>query len=152
MPHLIANHIFIPEIARLLAEGKEVMFTPTGDSMRPFIEGGKDTVVLVKKEVIRVGDICLARMPMLPGADVPKYVLHRVIEVRENEIVLQGDGNLRGMERCAKEDVYGTVIGIRTPWGKKKWLTNGRIWRTLCRPRWFWLKVYRHSILKYAYS
>ena len=152
MPHLIANHIFIPEIARLLDEGKEVMFTPTGDSMRPFIEGGKDTVVLVRKDMIRVGDICLAQMPLLPGTDIPKYVLHRVIEVRDEEVVLQGDGNLHGVEYCAKKDVYGTVTSIRTPWGKKKWLTGGWIWRTLCHPRWFWLKVYRHSILKYAYS
>ena len=33
----IANDILIPEIERLLKDGKEVRFTPSGVSMRPFI-------------------------------------------------------------------------------------------------------------------
>ena len=42
----IANEILIPELARLLATGKEVRFTPSGVSMRPFIEGDRDSVIL----------------------------------------------------------------------------------------------------------
>ena len=38
----LPNEIFIPEITRLVSEGKQVVFTPTGVSMRPFIEGGVD--------------------------------------------------------------------------------------------------------------
>lgn len=46
MPHTVPNEILVPEIGRLLKEGKEVRFTPTGVSMRPFIEGGRDSVIL----------------------------------------------------------------------------------------------------------
>ena len=59
----IANDILIPELARLLAEGKEVRFTPSGVSMRPFIEGDRDSVVL--SPIVgqpRVGDILLVRI------------------------------------------------------------------------------------------
>lgn len=43
MGHIVANDILIPEIAQMLAEGREVRFTPTGNSMRPWIEGGRDS-------------------------------------------------------------------------------------------------------------
>ena len=57
----VANDILIPELARLLAEGKEVRFTPSGVSMRPFIEGDRDSVILATlKRAPRRGDILLA--------------------------------------------------------------------------------------------
>ncbi|MBQ7192486.1 MAG: S24/S26 family peptidase [Paludibacteraceae bacterium] len=151
MNHLIANHILIPEIGRMLAEGKRVLFTPTGDSMRPFIEGGQDKVVLLKKQKVRVGDICLAQLPAYPDQQLC-FVLHRVVAVQGEQVTMKGDGNIRGEEHCMKNDILGTVVRIETPWGHRKWITNGWIWRTLCRPRWFWLKVYRHTIRKYMYN
>ena len=58
MPHQIANDILIPEMERMLNEGREVLFTPSGVSMRPFIEGGRDSVVLRRPSApIRRGDI-----------------------------------------------------------------------------------------------
>ena len=57
----VEKDILIPFQAQLLSEQKEVLFTPAGVSMRPFIEGGKDSVVL--KSVTaepQVGDIILA--------------------------------------------------------------------------------------------
>lgn len=150
MPHVVANHILIPEIASLLREGKRVLFTPTGSSMRPFIEGGRDTVILELLPAVHKGDICLVQLP--GGDESSHYVLHRVIQVENGQVTLQGDGNLRGIEHCRIADVLGTVVRIQTPWGRTKPLTNGLLWRTLFRPRWFWLKVYRHTIVKYAYN
>ena len=64
----IANDILIPELARLLADGKEVRFTPSGVSMRPFIEGDKDSVVLAQlTRAPRVGDILLVQSETLCG-------------------------------------------------------------------------------------
>ena len=141
--HLVSNDILIPQFASLLQEGKRVEFTPTGVSMRPFIEGGKDTVVLQKQSMVRVGDICLVQLPS------STYVLHRVVRLSANQVTLQGDGNLRGEEHCSLSDVLGTVVSIRSPRGCRKPLTRGWCWRRLFRPRWFWLKVYRHSLLKF---
>ena len=74
MPHVVENDILIPEIRAILLEGRDVRFTPSGVSMRPFIEGGKDAVVLRHLPSVRVGDICLCDLG-------ERYVLHRVIAV-----------------------------------------------------------------------
>ena len=144
MPHIVENHILIPRIAELLKEGRSVDFTPTGNSMRPFIEGGKDTVTLRLKKEVKPGDICLAELPPREGSDIPVFVLHRVIRVDNDKVTLQGDGNLRGTECCGRKDVLGTVEMIIKPDGRQVKPSSGRGWRYLCRPRWFWLKLYRH--------
>lgn len=140
----LPNDILIPEIGRLLAEGYEVRFTPSGVSMRPYIEGGKDTVVLKRKGEIRVGDICLCRVG-------ERFVLHRVIAVSMGLVTLMGDGNLVGTESCPIEDVLGTVIRVENPAGRQKRLTDGRLWRFLLPLRRILLKLYRHSYLKLFY-
>ena len=71
---VLPNELVLEEAGRLLEEGREVSFTPLGDSMLPFIHGGKDTVTLKIVPNVDVGDIVLAR---LPG---PQYALHRVVD------------------------------------------------------------------------
>ena len=147
MPHVVDNHILIPQMAALLREGKQVRFTPTGNSMRPFIEGGTDTVVLRLKNKVKVGDMCLAAIPFKANNAQVIYVLHRVIRVKGNDITLQGDGNLRGYEYCTREDILGTVETIIKPDGRRVTPRNGWVWRWLCRPRSLWLKLYRHIFI-----
>ena len=142
----IANDILIPELARLIAEGKEVRFTPSGVSMRPFIEGDQDSVILkALTRPPRRGDILLAQVSTLCGNTT--YVLHRLIRI-ENEIyVLQGDGNLAGEERCALGDIIGRVTRIENPDGRRKMLTRGRLWFLLKPARKYLLKIYRHTMI-----
>lgn len=143
----IANDILIPELARLFAEGKEVRFTPSGVSMRPFIEGDQDSVILkALTRPPRRGDILLAQTQTLCGQTT--YVLHRLIRIENDTYVLQGDGNLAGEERCALGDIIGRVIRIETPTGRRKPLTRGYLWHLLKPVRNYLLKLYRHSILK----
>ena len=147
MTKKVENEILIPEMAELLAEGKDVCFTPTGVSMRPFIEGGRDSVTLRKLPQVRVGDIVLAAInhqSQITNHKSPKaFVLHRVIAVDGEHVTLQGDGNLSGTEQCATADVLGTVVRIETPRGRRKWLTKGRIWYWIRGGRKWWLKIYR---------
>lgn len=155
----IANDILIPELARLLAEGKEVRFTPSGVSMRPFIEGDRDSVILspiVSRP--RVGDILLVRIEnksQLPNLKSqipnPTYVLHRLIRIEGETFVLQGDGNLMGEETCTREGLIGRVTAIESPAGRRKPLTRGRLWHFLFPLRRWLLKIYRHSLLKWCY-
>ncbi len=147
----IANDILIPELARLLADGKEVRFTPSGVSMRPFIEGDKDSVVLAQlTRAPRVGDILLVQSETLCGKQT--YVLHRLVRVEHapqgESYILQGDGNLAGEERCEQGDIIGRVIAIETPSGRRKPLTKGRLWYALKPARKWLLKIYRHTLLK----
>ncbi len=136
----VENNILLPEIIAFLHEGKEVRFTPTGFSMRPFIEGERDTVVLRYIPTVRVGDIVLAS-PSHPLNH--KYVLHRVISVTDEYVTLQGDGNLSGTEQCSIEDIYGTVVLILDGNGRPKRLTRGRLWFYLRPCRRLLLKIYR---------
>ena len=134
------NDILIPEFERLLKAGHMVEFCPSGVSMRPFIEGGRDKVVLQNCTHPRVGMIVLAKVNEI-------YVLHRIYEIRGEEIVLRGDGNLVGEERCKAEDIIGCVAKIKAM-GKRKRVTRGRVWRhlPLFFKRWY-LKVYRIVVI-----
>ena len=142
----IANDILIPELARLIAEGKEVRFTPSGVSMRPFIEGDRDSVILTAlKTPPRRGDILLAQVQTLCGNTT--YVLHRLIRIENETYILQGDGNLAGEERCALGDIIGRVTRIENPAGRRKMLTRGRLWFLLKPARKYLLKIYRHTMI-----
>lgn len=139
MPHLVDNTVLIPEMVRLLHEGKSVTFTPTGVSMRPFIEGGQDSVLLTNVDTLRIGDIVLAQI------SPDHYVLHRLIALQGDQVTLMGDGNLFGQEHCSRSDVLAKVQQIISPKGHRKPITRGRLWLALLPIRRLLLKVYRHT-------
>lgn len=146
MTQTIENDILIPEIGAVLREGKQVRFTPLGVSMRPWIEGGRDSVVLKKLPQVRVGDMVLADLGT-------RFVLHRVVRVLQGtteEVILMGDGNIRGEEQCRIDAVLGTVICIEDPQGRRKPLTKGVIWRWLLPIRKYLLKIYRKIYLPHS--
>ncbi len=142
----VENDILIPELARLLNEGKEVRFTPAGVSMRPFIEGDKDSVILapLTRDPQR-GDILLAQVQTLCGRQT--YVLHRLIRVEGDQLTLMGDGNMAGTETCSRGDVIGIVRRIESPKGRRKLLTSGYVWYILRPLRKWLLKIYRKIVL-----
>ena len=150
----VANDILIPELARLLNEQKDVRFTPSGVSMRPFIEGDKDSVILASmNRQPQRGDILLAQVTAANGNKT--YVLHRLVRIENHQssiiYILQGDGNLSGEETCTRNDIIGRVIAIETPQGRRKRLTRGILWHRLLPLRRYLLKIYRHSWLKWKY-
>lgn len=137
----LPNEIFIPEIARLVDEGKQVVFTPTGVSMRPYIEGGADNVTLVRPDTLQVGDIVLAEI-------APQhYVLHRIYALQDETVTLMGDGNLQGEEHCSRSNVLAKVTAIHSPKGKSKPVTKAWLWRHILPLRRILLKIYRHTCI-----
>lgn len=133
----IDDRILIAEITSLLHEGREVEFTPTGNSMRPFIEGGKDSVTLIRSADIDVGDILLCRIE----PDI--FVLHRLIDIKANCLTLMGDGNLQGTEKCSRTDVIGKVIAIHRADGSNFQPSKARLWVKLLPIRRWLLYIYR---------
>lgn len=132
---IVPNTLILEEAGQLLNEGRTVRFTPLGSSMLPFIRGGRDSVVLAKKDTVEVGDIVLVR---LPG----RYVLHRVIALDGERVTLMGDGNIAGTEECTLADVMGTAIEIGR--GRRSVKPGkGRIWRALKPFRRYILAIYR---------
>ena len=129
----LPNEVMMESISSLLSEGREVRFTPKGESMGPFIEGGRDSVILCKVDDFGVGDIVLVRL--INGC----YVLHRIIEKSGERLTLMGDGNLKGTESALASDVIGMVTGIVKPNGKCVKPKKGRLW--------FWLLPFRSRLL-----
>lgn len=134
------SQIVMPEVSRLLQQGYIIEFTPQGTSMRPYIDGGRDTVILQKPHGnISAGDIVLAQV----GA---RYVLHRVIRRKGNHLTLRGDGNLQGEEHCLTSDVIGKAISIIRGQGehaREVELHRAFVWRHLPR----FVRKYRLKIM-----
>ena len=94
------------EIHHLVMEGRTVEIKARGSSMRPFIQGGRDSIVLGPAHGIRTGDILLCRIAQ------KDYVIHRLVRKEEDGLILMGDGNLKGTEHCTAEEVVAKAIRI----------------------------------------
>lgn len=105
----LPDALLLGEVEKMLADGRAVMLKATGNSMLPFIAGGRDCVLLRRPSAElepQVGRIALARLPD------SRYVLHRIVCIDGAEAVLMGDGNLRETERCPLSAVVGIVVKI----------------------------------------
>lgn len=132
----LPNEIMLGEVARLLGEGREVVFTPKGISMLPFIRGDVDSVKLRQPDTLHVGDIVLA---CFDG----HYVLHRIYALDDEAVTLMGDGNLKGTEHGRLADVIGVVEEVVTPEGRHRKPGKAWLWRHSVGIRKYLLKVYR---------
>ena len=132
----LSNEVLFGEVTRMLDEGLEVAMTPKGNSMLPFIHGGKDSVTLKRKGTYAVGDIVLA---CFNG----RYVLHRIIAIDGDKVTLMGDGNLQGCEKGRIDELCGTVVEIVNGKGRRRKPGKGRLWRRLLPVRRYILKIHR---------
>ena len=146
MRKIVSDSVVMAEICRQLADGMKVEFTPKGVSMLPFIRGGRDSVVLARPGELIEGDIVLARLSS------GSYVLHRIISIDGPEIVLMGDGNIHGVEKCSVGDVIavseriirnGKAVECRS----EKHLRKVAIWQKLRPVRRYLLAIYKRIIL-----
>lgn len=101
----IPNDMLFRECRRIMSEGRDVLLTAKGSSMYPFIRDG-DKVLVGRKETYMKGDIVLAL------TSEGKYVMHRIIKVKDGTVILRGDANLRKTETCMPQDIAGAVISI----------------------------------------
>ncbi len=137
---VLPNKVLLEEVAALVAQGKDVVFTPKGNSMLPFIRGDRDSVRLSACGEPEEGDIILARHD-------GRYVLHRVVSVGEKTVLLMGDGNLQGTERVLRSDILGKVTAILRENGRTVIPVKGRLWRVLKPLRRYFLGIYRRIAL-----
>lgn len=110
--------------------------------MLPFLFTG-DKVLLCPTNgyTFRVGDIVLADTDS-------GFVLHRIISIHNETIYLQGDGNLKRIEKTLTQQIYGYVsLAIKN--GKKVSERSSismfiwKIWRILRPVRRYLLFIYR---------
>lgn len=129
------NEVLLGAVEQMLDEGREVVITPKGNSMLPFIRGDRDSVRLQKKDSLEIGDIVLVNLGN-------RYILHRIIAIDGDNVTLMGDGNVKGTESCRKENVCGTVTGIQRD-GKMRNPGKGRLWGRLLPVRRYLLAIRR---------
>ena len=137
----VDTEVLMEGIAMYINEGKEVLMTPKGSSMLPFIKGDRDSVVLTKpSKPFEVGDIVLAKVGQ-------RYIMHRIFAVEGDSLTLMGDGNVCGTESCHTSDVIGLVTEIRKENGKIVKPGKGALWRSLRPIRRYILAIYKRVIL-----
>ena len=141
----VNNHLFMQEITRMFRqEGKKsVTFIVRGFSMRPFLEDGRDKVVLVPPREPKIGDVVLAEI------SEKRYALHRVIKVENGIYTMRGDGNpLRMTEQFTQDKIIGLADGFIRK-GKfvstdsRQWRCYSAVWNILKPLRRILLAIYR---------
>lgn len=141
----VNNHLFMQEITRMFRqEGKKsVTFIVRGFSMRPFLEDGRDKVVLVPPREPKIGDVVLAEI------SEKRYALHRVIKVENGIYTMRGDGNPLSMtEQFTQDKIIGLADGFIRK-GKfvstdsRQWRCYSAVWNILKPLRRILLTIYR---------
>lgn len=132
----------IEEAVKLVNEGVCVTLPVEGRSMLPFIIGGKESVILQKPPLPNRGQVVLA------WVNGDHYVVHRIICVKNMDITLMGDGNIKGTEHCKEAnvkaivthvvDAEGRLHAIYAPWRQ----SAARLW-------WFLRPIRRHLLFVY---
>ncbi len=104
----VPNEILLPQVAEFIKEGRRVTIRVRGNSMNPYLVDRRDEVVLSPFTVddLQVGAVILARV--VDG----RFILHRIVKVKDGEITMMGDGNWRGTECTDPEDVLGLVTSV----------------------------------------
>jgi hypothetical protein len=140
----IKDNILIQEAIKLVEDGICVTFPVDGRSMLPFIIGGKDSVILEKPSKPEMGDIVLA------WVDNCRYVVHRIIDLHDDTVILMGDGNIRGTEKCHQDDIKAKVTHVVDSTGNRhkidtrKYRWGAFLWGKLRPVRRYLLFIYKH--------
>ncbi len=139
----MTDNDIIKEAIKLVDEGVCVTLPVNGNSMLPFIVGGRESVVLQKPVHLKVGYIVLAWV--IPG----RWVVHRIISIDGDHLKLMGDGNLMGTEHCTLGDVKAIATHVVDDKDKAHFLYSKKrklaatIWYKLRRGRKYLLAIYR---------
>lgn|SRR5690554_70027 len=107
---------------------KDVSLTVKGHSMWPFLKSNKTKITLTKSHSYKKLDIVLFKYNN-------KYILHRIIKIKNNNYIIQGDG-LISKEVVSKESIYAKVSSYTlknktTYTTNKLYLFKVRLWRLL---------------------
>ncbi len=82
--------------------------TNVGVSMLPLLRQGRDLFIVKKRGPgrLKAGDVVLYRRPP------DKYVLHRIVQVREKDYVILGDNCVNREYGITDDDILGVMTGF----------------------------------------
>ena len=124
----------LPVMQEVISEGGKFSFFPLGNSMKPFIRAGKDSVHVVKADAPEKYDIVLYRR--MSGM----FVLHRIVEVNDDGYVMCGDNQWTKEYGITGDMIIAKVSeivrdGKAISCSSKKYMFWVHVW---CD--WFWLR------------
>lgn len=145
----LVNNQYFAQAAERLASGTAVRLSVMGNSMLPFIIGGKDQVTLVPYtgQDLPLG---IAALYQWEG----KYMIHRLVKKDESHYHFLGDGNICRFETIKRNEVLGILQTIHHPDGKETdttgrcWLHLGMIWYHIRPVRRYLLFIFRKLFLR----
>lgn len=120
----------------MLLEGKSVRIAVNGESMLPFFRSGS-TITL---RPLQEGDIRKYNVVMADAGHA--FVVHRIIEVNEEDVLLFGDGNIKRGERVKRQQIYGVVDCSRIH------IFFAKIWLWMLPVRRYPLAIFRRVMRK----
>ena len=145
------SEAFFSEILSRIAEGKHPRILPRGSSMRPFIRGGADTIVLspLEEDSFQVGRIVLAHIDR-------GYLVHRIERIEGEVFTLRGDGNPYQREQCTREEILAEVTTVHRgkqviEVGGKLWWRYEHLWPENDMLRRIALALYRRTLLRWGW-
>ena len=91
-----------------LEKNGSMTYSNVGTSMMPLLKQGRDLFTVTKKgsERCKKYDVVLYRRPP------DKYVLHRVVKVRENDYVILGDNCINKEYGITDDDILGVMTSF----------------------------------------
>ncbi|RRD93101.1 S24/S26 family peptidase [Bacteroides heparinolyticus] len=140
----IPNETLLPEVGRLIREGRTVTITVRGNSMNPFLVDGRDRITLggFEPEALQPGVAVLAR------DTAGRIFFHRIVFRTGDTLTMQGDGNPEQTEESSVDQVMGVLVeairkGKRYPAAGKVWKCYSYCWMRLKPLRKLLLALFR---------
>lgn len=144
----VVPNIFLQEAAEVLKSGRPVRLHIDGQSMYPFIRGGKDEVEVAPYDGTAPLPLGCCAFYSWEG----KYMIHRYIGTKNGLLQMMGDGNLVRIEEVEPTAVYGILSTLYHPDGSvqdcsdKRWIRRGMWWYRLRGVRRFLIPLLRRTI------
>ena len=145
MRKLVVPNSFFAEAADTLRNGQSVRLHVDGQSMYPFIHGGKDEIEVEPYD---------GKSPLQPWC-CPfyqwggNYMIHRFIGMKGNLCQMLGDGNVYRIEEVPPHEIIGLLRYIYHPDGsvqdcqEKRWLKKAVWWYRLRKVRRFLIPLFK---------
>ena len=145
MRKLVVKNGFFAEAAENLRNGNSVRLLVDGQSMYPFIHGGKDEIEIVPYDGVSPLEPWCCPFYQWEGS----YMIHRYIGMEGNLCRMLGDGNIYRIEKLPQKEIIGILRTIYRPDGSiqdcrdKRWLRKAVWWYKLRKVRRFLIPLLR---------
>lgn len=146
MRKLIVPNSFFAEAATVLRSGQSVRLHVDGQSMYPFIHGGKDDILVVPYDGVTPLEPWCCPFYQWEG----NYMIHRYIGMKDGLCEMLGDGNIYRIEKVPQSEIVGILRTIYHPDGSEqdcrdpKWLRKAVWWYRLRKIRRFLLPLFKY--------